>query len=217
MLDVFEVPLIDDDIIKLGLRLIINLFFMYLLVFRVYFPHQKRKSYLFTYFMLNVMVFFLCFALKKLDLGLGMALGLFAIFGIMRYRTTTLRIKEMTYLFLVVGIASINALSNKKTSYAELAFANTTIVVGSYLLERMMLGMDGVNETTKEKGAKKSGPKLLQQTVIFDELELLRPGRHEDLIRNLKDRTGMDVQRVDVEQIDLRSNSSVINVYYTES
>ena len=87
---------------------------------------------------LNVVVFFICFTMKKLDLGLGMALGLFAIFGVLRYRTDAIRTKEMTYLFVVIGLAVINALSNKKTSYVELLAVNFAIF-GAVMLKEMYL------------------------------------------------------------------------------
>jgi hypothetical protein len=217
MLDILEVPLVDDDILKLGLRLLINLAFLYVLVFRAYYPHQKRKGYVFTYFMLNIMVFFLCFALKKLELGLGMALGLFAIFGIMRYRTTTIRIKEMTYLFLVVGIAAINSLTNKKTSYAELMFANAVIVFGAYFLERRMLTFTAPPSTEPAAAPKQKANDGLQQLVVFDDIALLRPERRDELIRSLHERLGLEASRVDVNEIDLRTNSAVINVHYKKS
>ena len=118
-MEFLEVPLYDDDLGKLVVRLAINLVFLFLIVRVAYHAHQRQMAYVFTFVLMNVMVFFICFTLKKLDLGLGMALGLFAIFAIIRYRTNSINVKEMTYLFIVIGLAVINSLSNKKTSYAE--------------------------------------------------------------------------------------------------
>ena len=123
------VPLYDDDILKLTSRFFVNMVVVTVIVRGIYCRHSRDNEFQFTYFMINALVFFICFTLKKFDLGLGMALGLFAIFGILRYRTTTVPIKEMTYLFMVIGVGVINSLANKKMSYAELAATNVAIIV----------------------------------------------------------------------------------------
>ena len=128
-----------------------------------------------------------------------MALGLFAIFGIMRYRTDTIPVREMTYLFVVVGIAVINALSNKKTSYAELAATDGIIVVAAFALDRM---------TFKVK------PEVLKQSMIYDTLDLLRPDKKDELIRDLIARTGLAIIDVKVSKIDLQKGNATISVSY---
>ena len=195
-----EVPFYDDDLIKLIVRLAFNEFFIALLILCCYYPNQKRKAYVFTFIMMNVTVFFICFTLKKLELGLGMALGLFAVFGMLRYRTDQIRIKEMTYLFLVVGLAVINALSNKKTSYAELAFANGVLVLIPAVIERF-----------------NNIGKMAQQTVAYDNLELIKPARRAELIADLCERTGLNVQRVQVKRINLCNGSVNLTLYHQAS
>ena len=135
-MEFLEVPLFDDDLYKMLVRFSIDIVVVLLIVIACYYPHAKDGAFTFPLLLLNVMVFFICFAMKKLELELGMALGLFAIFAIIRYRTDTIPVKEMTYLFVLVGVAVINALSNKKTSYAELAMSNGVIVAMTFLLER---------------------------------------------------------------------------------
>ena len=138
-MEFLEVPFFDDDVYKLMVRFTINLTVVIFVVLLCYFfQHKRNRAFVFTFLLMNVMVFFICFTLKKLDLGLGMALGLFAIFAIIRYRTDAIRVKEMTYLFIVIGIAVINALSNKKTSYVELLFTNVMILVAAGLLELLL-------------------------------------------------------------------------------
>ena len=110
-MEFLEVPLYDDDLLKLLVRFAINCLFLTIIVRFAVYPNQRERDFTFTAVMMNVTVFFICFALKKLDLGIGMALGLFAIFGVLRYRTDAIRVKEMTYLFIVIGIAVINSLS----------------------------------------------------------------------------------------------------------
>ena len=138
-MEFFEIPFYDDDFIKMLFRFVINFFFTIILVRYIYYPIAKRKDYLLTYMLISTVVFFICFTLKKFDMGLGMALGLFAIFGILRYRTDTIPIKEMTYLFVIIGLSVINSLSNKKMSVAELLFTNFMLLGISYFLEKKYL------------------------------------------------------------------------------
>ena len=196
-MEFLEVPLYDDDLLKLLVRFSINMVVVLLVVSGCYHRHQRNNPYVFTFLLMNVMVFFICFTLKKIDLGLGMALGLFAIFAIIRYRTDAIRVKEMTYLFVVIGVAVINSLSNKKTSYLELAFTNFAIVSGTFLLERTLLTV-----------------KLAKQQINYDKLSLLHPERQAELLADLKDRTGLDAERVKISKIDLQKGSAAITVYY---
>ena len=198
-MEFLEVPLYDDDLGKLVVRLAINLIFLFLIVRVAYYAHQKQMVYVFTFVLMNVMVFFICFTLKKLDLGLGMALGLFAIFAIIRYRTNSINVKEMTYLFIVIGLAVINSLSNKKTSYAELLFVNLIIFTTTMFMEQLF-----------------SMRRLRSQTILFDKLDLLKPDQRVDLLTNLKDRTGLDVQKVEVKRIDLQKKNAQIVVQYLD-
>src|SRR5690606_36154720 len=107
-----ESSLYDNDFVKMIVRFGLNLAFLTLIVRYIYYRNSRSKDYLFTYYMLSVVVFFICFTLKKLELELGMALGLFAIFGVLRYRTDTIPVREMSYLFVVIGVAVINSLAN---------------------------------------------------------------------------------------------------------
>ena len=198
-MEFLQVPLFDDDLYKMLVRFAINLFVVLGIVFVCY-RVRKDNSFRFAFLLLNVMVFFTCFAMKKLELELGMALGLFAIFGILRYRTDTIPIKEMTYLFVVVGIAVINALSNKKTSYAELAATDAIIVIAAFVLERTMF------EIKK--------PRLQKQSLIYDKLELLRPDKRDALVDDLTARCGFTVHDVRVSKIDLQKGTAAISVSY---
>ena len=128
------VPYWDDDIYKMVVRFLFNLVFLALVVGVAYNANNdKNKRYLFSFLIMNVVVFFICFTLKKLQLELGMALGLFAIFAIIRFRTDQIDMKDMTYLFVVIGLAVINSLSNKKTSYVELLFTNVVVFAACLL------------------------------------------------------------------------------------
>ncbi len=125
----------DEDVYKMLLRLGINFFFLTLIIRFTYYRVSRRKDYLFTYYLLGSIVFFICFSLKKLDIDTGMGLGLFAIFSIIRYRTSQIDIREMTYLFLVIGLSVVNALASKKISMIELGIVNSFIFGLTYFLE----------------------------------------------------------------------------------
>lgn len=124
-----EVKLINvEDFTQLLIRFGLNLLVTFIIVYFLYARKSRRKDYYFSYFAISVTIFTMCFLLESVKLELGFALGLFAIFGIIRYRTDTIPIKEMTYLFVVIGMSVINALSNKKVSYFELLFTNGVII-----------------------------------------------------------------------------------------
>lgn len=191
------IPLYDDDMLKLLARFLVNFVVVFVLVRFVYYKYTQSKDYLFTFFMINLMVFFICFTLKKFDLGLGMALGLFAIFGILRYRTSQIPIKEMTYLFMVIGVGVVNSLANKKMSYAELAFTNLSIIGLASILESLPL-------LRRE----------LRETIIYEKVDLIRPENHAALVDDLQQRTGLKLSRVELGQINFLRDTVAIDLYY---
>lgn len=193
-MEFLEVPVFDDDLFKLLVRFGIDLAVLLAVVCLCYRPKQSNgnpATYRFTFILMNIIIFFICFALKKIDLGLGMALGLFAIFAIIRFRTDAIPVKEMTYLFVVVGVAVINALSNKKTSYSELAVTNMIIICGAILLENIYV----------------QSKKPAKFNLVYDKLELLAENRRGELLADLAMRTGLQFQTIKVGKIDLQKGS----------
>ncbi|MDA7874142.1 DUF4956 domain-containing protein [Rhodopirellula sp.] len=207
-MEFLEIPLFDDDVYKMLIRFVFNLLFLILIVRFAILPNQQDKEFAFTVSMLNITVFFICFALKKLDLGTGMALGLFAIFGVLRYRTNALPIKEMTYLFIVIGIAVINSLSNKQTSYIELVAVNS-LILGSAMLKERFVANGKLNMAGKVVRSKK--PR--KHVVEYDRLDLLAPEKANELQADLRQRTGMPVSRIQVQTIDLKNDSATLNIW----
>ena len=187
----------DDDFLKLLFRFSFNLLAIIIIVRMIYYPIAKRKDYLFTYIMISILVFFICFTLKKFELGLGMALGLFAIFGIIRYRTDPIPIKEMTYLFIVIGISVINALSNKKMSYAELMLTNSIIIFATYGMERLWLLR---HESRK--------------VITYEKIDMIVPENHETLKTDLEQRTGLAISRFEIGKINFLNDTVQIFIYY---
>ncbi|MBL4654747.1 MAG: DUF4956 domain-containing protein [Bacteroidia bacterium] len=196
----FGIRVVDsEDFLELIVRFLFNSLVVYCLV-KLYYSSAKRKDYLFTYILFSVIVFFLCHLLSNVKLGLGFALGLFAIFGIIRYRTNTIPIKEMTYLFVIIGISVINALANKKVSYAELITTNFAIVLITYLLEKKFL-------------VKHESRKL----ILLEKVELITPEKRGELITLLKERTGINIHRVEIGRIDYLRDVARVRIYYYEN
>jgi hypothetical protein len=169
------------------------------LVRLLYYPIAKRKDYLFTYILIGTVVFLLCFLLENVKLQLGLALGLFAIFGIIRYRTNPIAIKEMTYLFIVIGISVMNALANKKISYVELIFTNLAVIAVTYGLEKVWL--------LKHESRK---------TVIYEKIDLIKPENYDLLVKDLEKRTGLEINRIEIGRIDFMRDIARIRIYYFE-
>ncbi|MCH2119803.1 MAG: DUF4956 domain-containing protein [Planctomycetota bacterium] len=226
-MEFLEVPIFDDDLYKLLVRLAINLFFMILVVRLTVLPNQRDREFAFTAVMLNITVFFICFTLKKLELGLGMALGLFAIFGVLRYRTDTLRTKEMTYLFMLIGLAVINSLSNRKTSYVELAAVNSFILIAALINEAVLsriLSKDKTDEVAAEalqidtkKNGDNGGGKPKKTTVTYDRLTLLGKASRDELIADITERTGFEIVKIQVTKVDLKESLATLTIWHHDA
>ena len=187
------------DFFELLIKALFNFLVIGYIVRYLYYPATKNKDYLFTYLLISLTVFLLCFLLENVKLQLGFALGLFAVFGIIRYRTDPIPIKEMTYLFLVIGISVMNALANKKISHTELIFANFSLLALSYVLEKIWL--------LKHESSK---------MIFYEKIELIKPNRMSDLIADLKDRTGLNITRVVVRKIDFLRDTAQLNIFFFE-
>jgi len=143
------------------------------------------------------MVFFICHLFASTKLSIGFAFGLFAVFSILRYRTTTIPVKEMTYMFVIIGLSVLNAISTKKVSYAELVFTNFFVLGLMYLLERYILT---------------SGIEI--QTVNYEKIENIKPQNESILIADLEERTGKLIDKVELLEADYLKDSARIRVYF---
>lgn len=185
------------DFSELLVRLLLNLFVSFLVVHYMYARNSRRKDFYFSFLAVGTVVFLLSFLLNSVKLELGFALGLFAIFGIIRYRTDAIPIKEMTYLFIVIGISVINALANKKVSYVELIFTNAAIVTGLWLLEKRLM--------LKQEGSIR---------LIYEKIENIHSEKEEILLADLRERTGIEIKRYDIQKIDFLRDVADITLYY---
>ena len=186
-----------EDFSKLLFKFGINFIFLIIIVRLIYYRVKDDKDYVFTYIMFNILTFFICFLLRKVPMQMGFALGLFAVFGIIRYRTEAIPIRQMTYLFIVIGISMINALSNKSVSIFEVLFTNGIIALITYLIDRLWF------QTNEEK-----------KSIIYEKIELIKPENKQELIKDLKERTGLPIHEVKVDKIDFLRDTVVVTIYY---
>jgi len=186
-----------DDYVELLVRFGLNLLVTCFIVVVIYAKTSKRKDFYFTYVAISIVIFLLCFLLESVKIELGFALGLFAIFGIIRYRTDAIPIKEMTYLFVVIAVSVINALANKKISYAELITTNLLVVIGLYILEKIL--------NLKQE---------ISYRVIYEKIENVQAGKEEILLADLKERTGIDIKHFEIERIDFLRDVAYIYIFF---
>jgi len=198
--EIFGIELIkSSDFFELLIRLLLNIGVIIIVVRYLYYPKTRRKDYLFTYFLISITVFLLCFLLENVKLQLGFALGLFAIFGIIRYRTNPIPIKEMTYLFVVIGISVINALANQKISHAELLLSNIVVIFSCYGLENLWF--------LKHKSRK---------YINYEKIENIKPENYEWLKNDLESRIGISIEKIEIGNIDFLRDTAQIIIYYYE-
>ena len=194
-IDIIQTP----DFLELLLRFTLNMVAIVIIIRYLYYTSTRRKDYLFTYILISITVFLLCFLLENVKLQLGFALGLFAIFGIIRYRTTTIPIREMTYLFVVIALSVINALANRQISYAELLFSNFIIVFACYGFEKLWL--------LKHRSRK---------TIVYEKIENVRAENYQALKQDLEERTGLSIEKIEIGNIDFLRDTARIRIYYYE-
>ncbi|MCC8142556.1 MAG: DUF4956 domain-containing protein [Tannerellaceae bacterium] len=190
-------PVMDaEGIMQLLLRFLFNFLVVGVIIHFFYYPKSRRRDYYFTFSLVCVCVFFLIMLMGSVKLKIGFALGIFAIFGIIRYRTESVPIREMTYLFMIISISVINALS-VQISFAELFVTNAIFILVTWILE-------------SEKWLKYTSCKL----ILYDKIELITPDKYEELMADLIRRTGLPICKIEVGHIDFLRDAAYIKVYY---
>ena len=186
--------------IQLLIRFGFNMFILLILIRLLYYSNTRRKDYLFTFILIGTIIFFISYLLANIGMQMGFAIGLFAVFGIIRYRTFPMPIREMTYLFMTIGISVVNALSNLTIGFPEILFANLSIVLLTFILEKLM--------RLRHESCK---------IVVYEKIELIQKEKRAQLIEDLQIRTGVEkINRVDVGQINFLKDSVVLKIYYNE-
>lgn len=193
----FGNPIVNvDGVSELLFRFILNVLVTSLIIVKLYYDKSKRRDYVFTFTLISTTVFLLIFLLGSEKLQIGLALGLFAIFGIIRYRTDTVPIREMTYLFLIIGLSVVNALA-VSVSYVELLVTNGLFVLMTWLMEKTRI-------------VSKSACKLIK----YEKIDLITPENYQLMLEDIKKRTGLKVSKCEVGYIDFLKDTALIKVYY---
>lgn len=180
------------------IRFALNLLTLFVLIRLLYYEYRKEgvPEYMFAFFLLGIIVFLICTALEMVQIELGFALGLFALFGILRYRTESIPVREMTYLFLVIGIAMINSLVNFSDVFNGIILSNTLVIIPAWLLEAFLC-----KHSYKRKD------------IIYDKVEDIYDS-DEVLKKKLADITGYEIRKLKVNKIDMTRNVAFITIYY---
>ena len=193
----FGIPFFDGPSLwQLLFRFAINLLVCWLIIGRFYYKKSNRRDYYFTFMLFSITIFFLIFLMDNVKVQMGFALGLFAIFGMIRYRTESIPIREMTYLFVAIGISVINGLA-MTVSYAELGITNLILVLAVWLFEFA-------------KGRKRIETKIIN----YDKIDLIKEGREDELKADLVERTGLDITNVEVGYINFLKDTAFLKVSY---
>lgn len=191
------VPLMESqNFLHLLIRFAFNLLISLIVVGCFYYRKKGRRDYMFTFVLFSSAMFLLIFLMENVKLQIGFTLGLFAIFGMIRYRTETVPVREMTYLFIIIALSVINGLSTT-ISYAELLFANAMVLLLIWICETI-----------------RSRRKTATRLVNYDRIALITPERRDELIADLQKRLGAKVEEVEIGHVDFLKDSAMIKVTY---
>lgn len=188
--------LLTNEIVNLILRFSFNFAIAFIIVRLIYQRNNNNNDFIFTYFMFNSLIFFFAYILGSIKINMGFAFGLFAVFAILRYRTDPIPIKEMTYLFIVITIGVINALSGSTVSFMSLLFTNAMIVVLTYFLENYW-----------------QNNLLIKRSIEYENIENIKPENHSELLEDLKTRTGFDIQYFEIQTINYLRDTAKIKIF----
>lgn len=199
-IELTDTPLVNTgDMMELLVRFLFNSLFILVIIAYLYYSKSRKREYFFTFAVISVSIFFLIYLLGSVKIKIGFALGLFAIFGIIRYRTESMSVREMTYLFVIIAVSVINALA-VSLSYGELTMTNCIFLVVIYLCERLPFTSS-----------------VAEKYVIYDRIDLITPPRRDELIADLEIRLGFPIIDVTVGAVDFLKDTAMLKVFYKES
>lgn len=219
--DIFDVQTITDammttgqSLTELAIRFFLNLLVCWLLVQFFYYRKSRRRDYYFTFMVFSSAMLLLLYVMGNVDVGIGLTLGLFAIFGVIRYRTETVPIREMTYLFVIIALAAVNGLApiykltgaTSANPHYVLSAGATIVTVLANLLVVMLIWV-----LESEKLLKHTSTKL----VLYDRIELIVPERRAELVADLEARVGVKVDNLEIGHVDFLKDSAFIKIYYS--
>ncbi len=178
------------------ISLAIDIVAIILIIFLVYHPNYKKFDYIFTFIIFNIVIFLLTFVLKYVKLSMGAAFGLFAVFSMLRYRTTGISMKDMTYLFIFIAMGVVGAIQLEYQQLGVIYFlilAVTFILDGGFLFKREVC-----------------------KTILYENIEMIKPEHHQALLEDLRKRTGLNIHRISIGRIDFLKDMTQVKIYYYE-
>lgn len=187
---------------KYGIRLLIDLVSTYVLMQFIYFRFYKNKDLLFTYFVFNIVIFTISFLLNRVEISMGAAFGLFAVFSMLRYKTEEISIKDMTYLFLTIAIGIVSAVTRLKGVEDLYEYLFLIAIITAMILVALMLES---NWFMKQE---------LFKTIYYEKIELIHPRRYDEFLEDLRSRTGIDIHRAEVQKIDFLRDTAQVKIYF---
>ena len=195
-LEFMESQVMNADLWQLLVRFVFNDVVTGAIVGFLYYPKCRRRDYSFTFMLISISIFMMIFLLGSVKVKIGFALGLFAIFGIIRYRTESMPVREMTYLFVIIALSVINALSIT-FSWAEL-FATNLLFFFSVMVTEWSKWLRHVST----------------KTIKYDRIELITPEHRQELIADLTQRTGLNILKVEIGDLDFLKDMAIIRISY---
>lgn len=180
-------------------RFAIDIVFLFILIRIIYFRYSEKPKFLFTFFLMGIMVFFICSMLGTVFLDMTFAFGLFAVFSILRFRTRNFSVMDMAYTFTIIGISLINSLRVLKFPLLGILIINIIIIVSAYILEEFLI---------KHKSE--------CQSIIYDKLDLLKPEKKDKFLADISSRTGREVLKIKIVRINYKKKRALLDVYYKD-
>ena len=189
----------NPNFLGIMMRFVINLIFLFLLIKLIYYKYSRNEMFLFAFFLMGIMIFFIGSVLNAVFLEIGMAVGLFAIFTILRLRTTNVSVKDMSYMFTVIGISVINSLKLVGFPLLGIVIINLIIIGSAYLLEEFLL---------------KNG--LESHTIVYRNIEFLKSNKQQRLLKDISELTGKEVRKVKINKVDYKSENASLEIFYRD-
>ncbi len=189
--------IISTNLLGLGIRAFFNLLICISIVKFIYSRQSNNREFIFALYTFNIVIFSLCALLRDVEMQIGSGFGLFALFGLLNYRTEVMKTKDMTYLLVVISVGFINGLYKDGSDLGEVVFLNLLIIVAVYLLESILLA---------------NFP--MSTRVRYEKIELITPEKRKDLIEDLKLRTGLNITDITVDDINYLNDTALITIYH---
>jgi phosphoglycerol transferase MdoB-like AlkP superfamily enzyme len=184
---------------RIVVRFVINLVFLYLLIVTIYYKYSKKQNYLFSFFLMGIVIFFLGSMLYTIDVGMGVGFVLFGVFSILRFRTSSLNVKDMSYMLTVIGISLINSFQMVGFPMLGIFIINILILLSAVVLEESL---------TKNKSE--------SHTIVYNNLELLKPDNKQRLLKDISERSGRDIKKIKIRRIDYKREVAMLEIFFQD-